>query len=303
VAGLEDEVATPRPPRIRLSGRLRRSGAGAWGLAILPAAAFLAIFFLLPLGYMVWQSLTDPAGVGVGNYVRFFEGQVYLRALVTTIRIAALTTAACLLIGYPFALLMNLTRGRVAAILLLAILLPFWSSLLVKTYAWTTILRDTGVINSFLQGTLGFSEPIALIRTTTGVLIGMTHILLPYMVLPIYGAMRSVDPDLVLAASNLGAGRARIFRRIYLPLTLPGVWAGSILVFVLALGFYVTPELLGSPSDSMLSQVTVNLINVRLEWGFGSAVALILLLATLLVLVLAARVARLPDMFEPEPEA
>jgi putative spermidine/putrescine transport system permease protein len=288
---------------MRLWGRLRRPGAAPWGLAILPAVAFLALFFLLPLGFMLWQSLTVPAGIGLGNYVRFFDGPVYVRALITTVRIAALTTAVCLLIGYPFAFLLSLTRGRVAALLLLAILLPFWSSLLVKTYAWTTILRDTGVINDFLQGVLGFDEPVPLIRTTGGVLVGMTHILLPYMVLPIYGAMRSVDPDLVQAASNLGAGRFRTFRRVYLPLTLSGVWAGSLLVFVLALGFYVTPELLGSPSDSMLSQVTVNLINVRLEWGFGSAVALILLFATLLVLALAARIAKLPAMFEPADEA
>jgi putative spermidine/putrescine transport system permease protein len=285
-----------------LWGRLRHPRAGAWAWAMVPAVAFLAVFFLLPLGFMAWQSVTSPDGIGLGNYARFFDGPVYLRSLVTTVRIAALTTAACLVIGYPFAFLMSLTRGRIAAVLLLAILLPFWSSLLVKTYAWTTILRDTGVINGFLQGVLGFEEPVPLIRTTGGVLIGMTHILLPYMVLPIYGAMRAVDPDLVLAASNLGAGRLSRFTRVYLPLTLSGVWAGSILVFVLALGFYVTPELLGSPSDSMLSQVTVNLINVRVEWGFGSAVALILLLTTLLVLALAARVARLPTMFEPEAE-
>lgn len=271
-------------------------------MAILPAVGFLSIFFLVPLGFMLWQSVTDPPGVGLGNYGRFFDGPVYVRALITTVRIAGLTAVLCLLIGYPFAFLMTLTRGRATALLLLAILLPFWSSLLVKTYAWTTILRDTGVINNFLQGVLGFSEPVPLIRTTGGVLVGMTHILLPYMVLPIYAAMRSVDPDLLQAASNLGAGRVRTFLRVYLPLTLSGVWAGAILVFVLALGFYVTPELLGSPSDSMLSQVTVNLINVRLQWGFGSAAALILLLATLVVLVLAARVARLPEMFEPAAE-
>jgi hypothetical protein len=141
-----------------------------------------------------------------------------------------LSTASCLLIGYPFAYLMTVVPGRVAGLLAIAVLLPFWSSLLVRTFAWQVILRDTGIINRFLESLGVISEPLPLIRTTAGVIIGMSHILLPFMVLPIWAVMRRIDPEYSRAAANLGASPARAFVRVVLPLSLPGVLAGCLLV-------------------------------------------------------------------------
>jgi ABC-type spermidine/putrescine transport system permease subunit I len=192
---------------------------------------------------------------------------------------------------------MNMVRPRVAGLLLIAVLLPFWSSLLVRTYAWQVILRDTGIINSFLVDVGVIDEPIPLIRTTLGVLLGMSQVLLPFMVLPIYAVMRRIDPELPRAAANLGASPFAAFRRVFLPLSMPGVIAGSLLVFVLALGFYITPALLGSPRDTMISQFIASAVQQRLDWGIGSTMAVILMGLTLAVLFIASRFIRLRDTF------
>jgi putative spermidine/putrescine transport system permease protein len=181
--------------------------------------------------------------------------------------------------------------------LLIAVLLPFWSSLLVRTFAWQVLLRDTGVINRFLLDLGLISEPLTLIRTTGGVIIGMSHILLPFMVLPMYAVMRRIDPEYGRAAANLGASPLSAFLRIFLPLSLPGVLAGSLLVFVLALGFYITPALLGGLRDQMISQLIVQQIQQRLDWGFGTAMSVLLVGITLAVLFAASRAVRLRDVF------
>ena len=271
--------------------------ANRWALLVLPAAAFLAIFFLAPLIDMSARSVTEPAGAGLSNYTRFFEQEAYVRVLTNTFWIAILTTAVCLLIGYPFAYLMTVVPGRIAGVLLIAVLLPFWSSALVRTFAWQVILRDTGIINSFLVDTGLVSEPLPLIRTTTGVIIGMSHILLPFMVLPIWAVLRRIDPEYSRAAANLGASPATAFRRIVLPLSLPGVLAGCLLVFVLALGFYITPALLGGPRDQMISQLIVEQVERQLDWGFAAAMSVLLMAATFAILFVASRAVRLGDVF------
>ena len=177
----------------------------------------------------------------------------------------------------------------------MAVLLPFWSSLLVRTYAWTVLLQTTGVINSFLRGIGLIDEPIQLMRNTLGVQIGMSYILLPFMVLPIYAVMRRIDPDLTPAAAGLGAGPITAFRRVFLPLSLPGVFAGVLLVFVLALGFYITPALLGSPSNTMLSELIVLQIQRELKFGVGAALGMVLLALTLVLLAVASRFVRIGD--------
>ena len=180
-------------------------------------------------------------------------------------------------------------------ILLVAVLLPFWSSFLVRTYAWTVLLRDTGIINGVLMSLGLTSEPLPLIRSTLGTAIGMTHILLPAMTLPIWASMLRVDSELPRAASSLGAGPVTSFRRVFFPLTLPGVIGGSLLVFVMGLGFYITPALLGGPKDMMISMAVVMEVQ-RLNWGFGSAISVVLLVATFAILAIAARVVRLPGL-------
>ena len=277
--------------------RILHVPANRWALLVLPATVFLAVFFLAPLIEMSSRSLTEPPGAGLSNYTRFFEQEAYVRVLTNTFWIAGLTTVASLLIGFPFAYLMTIVPGRIAGLLLIAVLLPFWSSALVRTFAWQVILRDTGIINTVLVDLGAVSEPLPLIRTTTGVIIGMSHILLPFMVLPIWAVLRRIDPEYSRAAANLGASPATAFRRIVLPLSLPGVLAGCLLVFVLALGFYITPALLGGPRDQMISQLIVDQVERQLDWGFAAAMSVLLMAATFAILFVASRAVRLGDMF------
>jgi putative spermidine/putrescine transport system permease protein len=271
--------------------------ANRWSLLVLPAAVFLLVFFLAPLVLMSLRSVTDPVGAGLSNYEKFFAQEAYLRVLTNTFWIAVLSTVTCLVVGYPFAYLMTIVPGRLAGVLLIAVLLPFWSSLLVRTFAWQVILRDTGIINRFLLDLGLISEPLTLIRTTAGVILGMSHILLPFMVLPIYAVMRRIDPEYGRAAANLGASPASAFLRVFVPLSLPGVVAGCLLVFVLALGFYITPALLGGLRDQMISQLIVQQIQQQLDWGFGTAMSVLLMVITLVVLFVASRAVRLRDVF------
>jgi ABC-type spermidine/putrescine transport system permease subunit I len=285
-------AGTDRRPR-----RLRRLAANRWSLLIVPAAVFLALFFLAPLVLMAARSVTDPPNAGLSNYERFFAEEAYLRVLTNTFWIALISTVTCLIVGYPFAYLMTIVPGRVAGLLLIAVLLPFWSSLLVRTFAWQVILRDTGIINRFLLDLGLITEPLTLIRTTAGVILGMSHILLPFMVLPIFAVMRRIDPEYGRAAANLGASPVRAFFRVFVPLSLPGVVAGCLLVFVLALGFYITPALLGGLRDQMISQLIVQQVQQRLDWGFGTAMSVLLMVVTLVILFAASRAVRLRDVF------
>jgi putative spermidine/putrescine transport system permease protein len=289
------DVALSGSPRRR--GAPRRVAVNRWSLLVLPAVVFLVVFFLAPLLVMAVRSFTEPANAGLSNYSRFFAEPAYLRVLTTTFWIAVISTLTCLLVGYPFAYLMTIVPGRIAGLLLIAVLLPFWSSLLVRTFAWQVILRDTGIINELLLHFGIIREPLTLIRTTAGVIVGMSHILLPFMVLPIYAVMRRIDPEYGRAAANLGAPPFSAFIRVFVPLSLPGVLAGCLLVFVLALGFYITPALLGGLKDQMISQLIVQQIQQRLDWGFGTAMSVLLVVITLIVLFVASRAIRLRDVF------
>jgi len=282
-----------RRPRPSLAGlRVDR-----WSLLVVPAVVFLGAFFLVPLVAMSLRSVTDPPGAGLANYEQFFAQAAYVRVLMNTFWIALLATVACLIVGYPFAYLMTIVPGRLAGLLLIAVLLPFWSSLLVRTFAWQVILRDTGILNRFLLDLGLISEPLTLIRTTGGVIVGMSHILLPFMVLPLYAVMRRIDPEFGRAAANLGASPIAAFLRVFVPLSLPGVLAGCLLVFILALGFYITPALLGGLRDQMISQLIVQQIQQRLDWGFGTAMSVLLVGITLVILFVASRAIRLRDVF------
>ncbi len=264
----------------------------AWAWLAVPGFLFLAAFFLVPLVRMGIRSVNDPSPA---NYRIFLESPVYVRVLWTTLRTSLIVTVVCLLIGYPYAYVLHHAGPRTRAILTALVLVPFWSSLLVRTYAWTVLLQDSGVINSVLRD-LGLIEtPLKLMRNTLGVTIGMSHILLPFMVLPIWATMRRIDPDLVPAAEGLGAPPRAAFRKVFLPLSLPGVFAGCLLVFVLALGFYITPALLGSPQNAMFSELIVNMVSERLRFGVGSALAMTLLAVTLLLLGIGSRFVRLGE--------
>lgn len=256
-----------------------------WSLLVLPAVAFVAIFFVIPLGGMVVRSINEPSP---HTYVEFFDTHAYVRILIDTFKTALIVTVACVILGYPYAYAMR-RSGRVGFMLLsIALLLPFWSSLLVRTFAWITLLQDTGVINEALQSLGIINHPIELIRNQLGVTIGMTHIMLPYMVLPLYAVMARIDLSLIDASRSLGAGPFRSFRKVFLPLSLPGLFAGALLTFVLSLGFYITPALLGGPDNVLIGQMIAERVNISPNFGFISAIAIILLALTLAIIGLGA---------------
>lgn len=289
---------SPAPAGLVATGGHRH---GWWGwrtvrhpaFLLLPPLLFLAVFFLAPLGHMVVRSLTDPSPA---NYARVLSSPVYPFALFTTIWMSAVVTAATLLLGYPFAYATHRAGGALRLALLLLVLLPFWSSLLVRSYAWTVLLRDSGIINWLLMQSGLTDAPLGLIGNKFAVIVGMTHILLPFMVLPILASLDRVEPNLLLAASGLGARPMRTFWRVTLPLTLSGVLAGSLLVFVLAIGFYITPAILGGRT-AFFSMLIVMATNQLLDFRFGSALGVILLVCVLLILFVGSRFVRLGDLF------
>lgn len=246
-------------------------------LMTLPAVSVLLLVLLAPLVLVVGRSFTSPQP-GMGNYVWFFQTPVNLIVLGRTFQIAFWVTLCCVLAAYPYAFAMTVVGRRCRLILILCVLVPFWVSGVVRTFAWMILLQDTGVINRIVMA-LGF-EKLRLIRTQLGVTIGMVQILLPFMVMPLYAVMRGIDLRLVQAAGSLGARPIMAFFQIYLPLSLPGLLAGAVIVFILSLGFYITPLLLGGPSSAMLSTLIQQQVLSLLNWGKGGAMSVILLLAT-----------------------
>ena len=213
------------------------------------------------------------------------ENAVHVEVLIRTFVVSISVTLLCLLLGYPLAALIARSKGAVANTLLILVLLPFWTSLLVRTSAWVVLLQSRGVVNSALAwaGLIDPSQPLDLIYNRIGVLIAMTHILLPFMVLPIYSVMRSIPPVYLRAASSLGAPPFSAFWRVYLPMSMPGVSAGALLVFILALGYYITPALVGGPRDQMVSYFIAYYSNQVTNWGMAAALSAILLVAVLIL--------------------
>jgi putative spermidine/putrescine transport system permease protein len=267
--------------------------ARTWNLLIWPGLVFMGALFLLPFVQTAVRSLTDP---GPENYAVFAQDPVYLRSLITTFATALLVTLVALVLAYPYAYLMYRARPWAAGLLMLLVLLPFFTSLLVRTYAWTVWLQQTGIINSALLNLGVINSPLSLMRNTLGVTIGMTHSLLPFMVFPIYASMRGVQPNLMPAAMSLGAPGRLAFRTVFVPLTTSGILSGSLIVFVMSLGYYVTPALLGSPQNAMLSEHVVDQVEQQLEFGLGSALGMVLLLVTLAVLFVGTRLVRFRDI-------
>lgn len=250
-------------------------------LLILPAYALLVGVFAFPLLESIWRSFMDPEP-GLANYQWALSNKNNLEIIGRTFGNALLAMLICLALAYPYAYLMTIVGSRARNVLIVIALIPFWTSLMIRTFAWIVLLQDSGIVNSILE-LIGIG-PLQLIRTNTGVLIGLSQVLMPFMVLPLYAVMSGIDHRLVTAARSLGAKPAAAFFRVFLPMSLPGIAAGGLLVFIQALGFYVTPALLGSPSDSMLAQAIYAQVSGLLQWGRGGALGVILLVCTLLVL-------------------
>jgi ABC-type spermidine/putrescine transport system permease subunit I len=259
------------------------------GRAVGVGLVLLAPALLLLIGLLVWpvaelslRSFSDPAGPLV-FYERLVSVPSYLQILVRTLMFSAGTALLCLLLGYPIAHALANAGPMVRGVILVAVMLPFWTNLLVRSYGWIVFLSPRGVLNEALLALGIIQRPLELIYNAQGVLIGMTQIMLPYMILPLYAVMTRLDARLPDAARSLGAGPITTFVKVYVPLTLPGAMAGLLLVFTISLGFFVIPALLGGAKGLMIAQLIEFNINGSLNWGMASALSVTLLATTLAI--------------------
>ncbi|MEM7259182.1 MAG: ABC transporter permease [Pseudomonadota bacterium] len=260
----------------------------------LPAALVISFVVLVPVGWLFYLSFIGDDGQGtLEHYRKMVEYKSYYRVFITTFKVSILTTLICLALGYPLAYFLAQLPPRWAGFFMLAVLLPFWTSLLVRTYAWLVLLQRKGILNEFAMDMGLWDTPVKLVHNLTGTLIGMAHIMLPFLVLPLYNAMKKIDRDLMHAAANLGARPVTAFWQVYFPLTLPGLVAGSLIVFVLCLGFYVTPAVLGGGRVVMVSTQITSILENQFNWGAASSLGVVLLIATIAVLFIAGRVFKL----------
>lgn len=255
-----------------------------------PLLVYMVVFYALPVLAMLLRSVNDPTWT-LSHYAALFDDVVFAKTFWTTFNTSITVTLGCLVLGYPVA--MGLVRAKtMAPLILVIILLPFWTSVLVRSYAWMVLLGRHGLINEALIALGMIDRPIRILNTPLATQIAMIHILLPYMILPIANALRQIDPSLIRAASGLGATPFMTFRQVVLPLSMSGVAAGTLLTFVLALGFYITPAMVGGPRDITLSMLIADQVE-HLKWGYAATLSAVLL-ATALVILAAAR--RLPGV-------
>ena len=248
------------------------------GLLALPLGFLLALF-ALPLGRVIYGSLFAP-DFTAEHYARMWRVPVYGRVFWITLKISALTTLFCVLLGYPAAAFLASVRPRVRQALLLCVIVPFFLSILVRNYVWMVLLQRTGLVNRLLADWRLTAEPLDLMYNELGVLIAMVNMLLPYVIFPVLSALLAIPPELRQASASLGAGAARTFWRVTLPLSLPGVAAGALLVFIVSLGFFITPALLGGPKQMMVSNLIEFSVRQVLNWPVAFALANTLLWGT-----------------------
>ena len=274
--------------------RLAKKREDFWLLSLaLPGAALIFLVVILPVGVMLYLSFVgDRGGFTFQNYSRLWNQPVYGQVFMMTFKVSLYTTLIVALIGYPLTYCLVQMPDSVRKYFLLGILLPFWTAVLVRTYAWLVVLQSKGLINSALINLGIIKEPLELAYNMTGALIGMVHVMLPFMVLPLFASMRSIDQNLVAAACNLGAKPSRAFWDVFFPLSLPGFLSGILIVFVMCLGFYVTPAVLGG-GQVIMAAMRID-ANVRLysTWGAASALGIVLLAITMALIGVSALIAR-----------
>lgn len=261
----------------------------AWqrGWPLYPALIFLALIFLYPVGKLLWLSLFGTSGsLTSEHYERLYSTPLYLQVLKNTLFVSGWTAALCVIGGYPVAYLLSTTRERTKNSLILWVLLPFWTSFLVRTFAWIVLLGRNGAINNALQSLGLTDDPIEILYSMTSVMVGMVHALMPLAVLTMLSVMETIDRNLLPAASTMGARGGQAFWRIYFPLSLPGVAAAGLLVFITSLGFFITPALLGSPQQTMITQVIIQQVEEMLNYAFAGAISMLLLVTSLFVFYL-----------------
>lgn len=269
-------IAAPVHQRSRL-----RLGAKFRGIKLLlPTLLLLTIFFLLPVIALLLRSVLEPTP-GIGNYAELLGSSTYLRVFANTFLVASVVTAVTLLLGFPIAWLLAILPKKWSSLLFSILLLSMWTNLLARTYAWMVLLQQTGLINRLLMQAGIINQPLTLVNNLIGVTIGMTYIMLPFLVMPLHATLRSIDPSTLRAAAICGATRWQAFWRVLLPLALPGIVSGGLMVFVMSLGYFVTPSLLGGPSYMMLAELIAGLVQSLLNWGLAGAASFVLLVVTL----------------------
>src|SRR6516225_5779189 len=273
-------VATPRPALAVAATPPRDPTL----LLILPALVVLVFLFLVPLALFFVRSFTEFDGTTaefIDQGRDLLWSQAYLTALGTTNWISLIVTVSTLLIGYPIAYYLTTATGIGVRIVVLSIVLPYFTSIIVRTFSWMVLLGEHGLVNNLLLA-LGLTDaPVSLMYNRVGVLIGMSYVLLPYMVLTLYAAMRAIDPALLRAAAGLGAGGFYTFRRVYFPLSLHGVLSGALIVYILSIGFFITPALMGGQHDIMIAMLIDRALEVAVDWPSAALMSLTLLVVTL----------------------
>ncbi|MEX2236032.1 MAG: ABC transporter permease [Dehalococcoidia bacterium] len=253
-------------------------------LLLAPLLLLLGVFFFYPLAGVAVRSFSEPEA-GIENYTRLYSSAVFRDIFRATFAIAAYTTLVCLLLAYPYAYRLSTLPNRWASFLLLLSLVPIWTAILARLYAWTVILGRRGILNDYLIQLGLLNEPAELLFTRTAVMIGMVHIMLPYMIVVLYSTMSTIDRTLLAASDSLGATGFQTFRRVFLPLSMPGVYAGCLLVFIVSLGFFVTPAILGGGGDITIAIYVQREVGV-LNWGPASAMSMVLLAVTIVLFFL-----------------
>ena len=282
-----------RPPaRLtrRIAGWVRDRGLGL-PLVLTPLLLFLLTLLVLPLGSIVLMSLYGRGEAGIiirtvslQNYVEFLTTSVYLRILVVSMAVGVVVAVVSLLVAYVPACVLALNRAGARNLLLLLIIVPFWTSFLIRTYAWIIVLGTQGVVNGMLKQTGVIETSLALLFNRGAVVLGLTHALLPFALVPIYASVERIDHALLEAAASLGARPWAVFAEVIIPMSVPGIAAAGVLVFIEAMGAFITPQLLGGPAETMIAMLVQQRFLASYDWPLGSAIAVIYLVFTGLVL-------------------
>ena len=281
--------------------RLIVNRASPWAnpvLLVAPAIVFLVLGFLMP---SIWFFVSAIREIGdfteiVDHFATTLTSKVFLTTLFTTNWIALLVTMVCLIAGYPIAYYLTQSTRLSFSVVLFCIIVPYFTSVIVRTYSWMILLGRNGLINQFLIGSGLTDQPLPLLYNKVGILIGMSYVLMPYMILTLFSAMKAIDPSYLRAAHALGASPYYAFRHVYLPLTSHGIISGSLIVFILSIGFFITPALMGGPSDVMIAMLIERSVEIMFDWPSAAAMSLVLLIVTLILYAIYYRVTNVQRM-------
>lgn len=254
-------------------------------LMLLISVVFLLVFMILPIIDMFSRSVIENGSFTWKYFIEYFSKSLYSKILFNTIKLSFLIGIITILLGYPVAYLMNRVGTVLRGVIMGCVQIPFWTSLLVRTYAWIAILQNQGVVNVTLQKLGIISQPIQLLYNETGVIIVMTYIMLPYMIFSISSVMGQIDKNILTASVSLGAGKTRTFFKVFLPLSMPGIMSGFFIVFLNTMGYYIVPTLVGGQKSQMISQTIQNQLSGVLNWNFASAISIILVMVTIMIVL------------------